>query len=73
MDIHVERHVVDVSYDYPTFHLKMGCYLCSIAEGTPQLLEHEAARWLTAQTIDSVAWLPADVLVVNALKAQGVV
>ena len=67
----VERHVVDVSYDYPAFHLEMGCYLCSIAEGTPHLLEHEAARWLAPQEIDSVDWLPADVLVVEALKAQG--
>ena len=73
MDIHVKCHVVDVSYDYPTFHLEMGCYLCSIAQGSPHLLEHEAARWLTAQTIDSVTWLPADIQVLEALKAQGVV
>jgi 8-oxo-dGTP diphosphatase len=69
----VDRHVVDVSYDYPQFHLKMACYLCSIAEGTPRLLEHEAARWLASTEIDSVDWLPADVLVVDALKAQGIV
>ena len=73
MDIEVERHVVDVSYDYPQFHLEMGCYLCHIAEGTPHLLEHEAARWLAPQDIDSVDWLPADVLVVNALKEQQIV
>lgn len=73
MDIEVERHVVDVSYDYPQFHLEMGCCLCHIAEGTPHLLEHEAARWLAPQDIDSVDWLPADVLVVNALKEQQIV
>ncbi len=72
MAIAVDRHVVDVSYDYPQFHLEMGCYLCSIAEGTPRLLEHEAAKWLEASEIDSVDWLPADVLVVNALKEQGI-
>ena len=73
MDIRVDRHVVDVSYDYPTFHLEMACYLCSITQGSPHLLEHEAARWLTAQTIDSVDWLPADIAVVEALREQGVV
>lgn len=73
MTIQVERHVVDVSWDYPTFHLEMTCFLCSIAEGTPQLLEHEAARWLAPVDIDSVAWLPADVLVVSALKDQKIV
>ena len=68
----IDRHVVDVSYDYPEFHLEMGCYLCSIAEGTPCLLEHKAAKWLEASEINSVDWLPADVLVVDALKKQGI-
>ena len=70
MTVAVEQHVVDVSYDYPQFHLEMACYLCSIAEGTPHLLEHEAARWLLPHEIDSVDWLPADVLVVDALKSH---
>lgn len=73
MEIQVQRHVVDVAWDYPTFHLEMSCFLCSIAEGSPHLLEHEAARWLKPADIDSVDWLPADVLVVDALKRQGVV
>ena len=70
--ITVERHVVDVSYDYPQFHLEMGCFLCSIAKGTPRLLEHEAARWLSTSELDALDWLPADVLVVDALKEQGI-
>jgi 8-oxo-dGTP diphosphatase len=73
MTIEVDRHIVDVAYDYPQFHLEMGCFLCSIADGTPCLLEHEAAKWLSSADIDSVDWLPADVLVVDALKRQGVV
>lgn len=73
MTIDIEHHLVDVSYDYPQFHLEMGCYLCSIAEGTPRLLEHEAARWLRPEDIDSVDWLPADVLVVDTMRKQGVV
>lgn len=73
MVVAVERHVVDVSYDYPQFHLEMGCYLCSVATGTLHLLEHEAARWLGHEDIGSVDWLPADVLVVKALGEQGIV
>jgi 8-oxo-dGTP diphosphatase len=73
MTIEVDRHIVDVAYDYPQFHLEMGCFLCSIADGTPCLLEHEAAKWLSSADIDSVDWLPADVLVVEALKQQDVV
>lgn len=73
IDINIDCHVVDVSYRYPQFQLEMGCFLCSIVQGTPHLLEHEAAKWLKPQEIDSVDWLPADVLVVEALKKQGIV
>lgn len=73
VEIAIERHVVDVSWTYPQFQLEMGCFLCKVARGTPRLLEHEAARWLAPQEIDTVDWLPADVLVVDALKVQGVV
>ncbi len=73
VEIEVRRHVVDVAWDYPDFHLEMACFLCHIKEGAPRLVEHEAAVWLDPQDIDSVDWLDADVLVVNALKDQGVV
>jgi 8-oxo-dGTP diphosphatase len=73
VEIEVRRHVVDVAWDYPDFHLEMACFLCRIKEGAPRLVEHEAAVWLDPQDIDSVDWLDADVLVVNALKDQGVV
>ena len=49
-----------VEYDYDDFHLSMDCYLCRITEGEPVLKEHLEARWLTKETADSVAWLPAD-------------
>lgn len=68
--IKVERFLTTVDWDYPKFHLTMHCYLCTVAEGDLTLREHEAAKWLTMEDIDSVNWLPADVLVVNALKKQ---
>lgn len=55
-------------YTYPTFHLTMHCYWCHITEGTPQLLEHKSARWLSAQELHEVEWLPADIEVVNAIQ-----
>ena len=33
----------------------------------PELLEHEAARWLAPAELHSVNWLPADIEVVKAL------
>ena len=67
--IAVDNFLVQVEHDYPTFHLSMGCYLCSL-ESDFQLLEHHAAKWLGMADIDSVDWLPADVKVVDALKAR---
>ena len=49
-----------VEYDYPTFHLTMHCFLCTVTSGKLVLKEHEAAKWLTRDMLDSVDWLPAD-------------
>lgn len=67
-ELEVEVNVGDlidtIEYDYPAFHLSMKCYACTIASGSPHLLEHEAARWLSADQLDSVAWLPADITLI---------
>ena len=63
----VERFITTVEYDYPKFHLIMHCYLCCIESGSLILKEHEAARWLTKEQLDSVDWLPADRVVVDLL------
>ena len=57
-----------IEYDYPTFHLSMDCFWCEIAEGEPVLKEHEAAKWLTEDTIESVDWLPADITLIEKIK-----
>lgn len=58
-----------VEYDYPAFHLSMDCFLCTIKSGRLVLKEHEAAKWLTRETLNSVAWLPADIELIEKLKA----
>ena len=66
--IAVDRFVVTVEHDYETFHLTMHCYLAHVAGGAIQLLEHSAAAWLDRDHLDDVAWLPADVTVVEAIR-----
>ncbi len=68
--IAVERFLVTVEYDYPSFHLTMDAYLASIADGELTLSEHSEARWLPLEDIDSVDWLPADILIVDELKSH---
>ena len=70
-EIVVDRFLTTVEWDYPEFHLRMHCFLCSLAgsEGSSglHLNEHEAARWLSVGNpsdapdyLSSVRWLPAD-------------
>ena len=67
-EIEVGELVDTVEYDYPTFHLSMDCFFCTIKSGDLVLKEHEAARWLTKETLDSVEWLPADKGLIEKLK-----
>lgn len=59
-----------VEYDYPEFHLSMQCYLCTIVSGELTLLEHEAACWLGKDELLNVRWLPADVAIVEKVRAM---
>ena len=67
-EICIEEFLCTVEYDYPKFHLTMHCYICSLLTEALHLNEHEAARWLKNDELDSVKWLPADVKVVERLK-----
>ena len=66
-EISVDKFLCTVEYDYPKFHLTMHCYWCSLVSEGLHLNEHEAAKWLTMEQINSVKWLPADVMVVEKI------
>ena len=71
VDIGVDSQLCTVDWDYPAFHLTMRCYLCSLTDDESaaiRLNEHEDARWLRPDELDSVRWLPADILVIEQLK-----
>ena len=69
-EIEVGDYLITIEHDYPKFHLSMRCYWAKIVEGKPVLLEHEAAKWLTKDELDSVAWLPADITIIDLVKQQ---
>lgn len=68
VDIEIQNFLCTVKYQYDTFHLTMHCYICELVDSKITLLEHEAAKWLTIDALDSVDWLPADIEVVEKLK-----
>ena len=59
-EIEVGDLLETVEWDYPNFHLTMHCFICSLTSESMHLNEHEAATWLTKETLHSVKWLPAD-------------
>ena len=69
-EISVDDYLWTVEYDYPKFHLTMHCYLCSLLTEALHLNEHEAAKWLSKDELNSVKWLPADLEVVEVLNSK---
>ena len=68
-EIEVGEYLDTIEYDYPTFHLSMRCYWCTVKSGDLVLKEHEAAKWLTKDTLDSVEWLSADITIIDKIRA----
>lgn len=67
-EISVKELICTVEYDYPKFHLSMDCFWCDIINGNLVLKEHEDAKWLTKDKLDSVEWLPADLSLIKEIK-----
>ena len=69
-EIEVVKLLDTVEYDYPQFHLSMDCFICKIKSGDLVLKEHEAAKWLTKENLDSVDWLPADLSLIEKIRSE---
>ena len=66
-EIEVKELLETVEWDYPNFHLTMHCFICSLLSESLHLNEHEAAAWLTHETLKSVKWLPADEILLDKI------
>ena len=69
-EIEVIKKLTDVEYQYPTFHLSMECFWAKVVSGKLILKEHEAARWLGKDELDSVDWLPADKGLIELIREE---
>lgn len=67
-EIEVENLIDTIEYDYPTFHLSMDCFWAEVTAGHLELKEAEASKWLTKDQLDSVAWLPADITLIDEIR-----
>lgn len=67
-EIKVGELIDTLEYDYPTFHLSMDCFWAEVKAGHLELKEAEVAKWLTKDQLDSVTWLPADILLIDQIR-----
>lgn len=68
-DITIGELFDTIEWDYPTFHLSMRCYLCTLNTDDLQLNEHESSKWLCLDTLRSVKWLPADLTIIDKIES----
>lgn len=68
--ISVGEKIDCIEYDYPAFHLSMECFWAEVVYGDLILKEHEAAKWLAREELDSVDWLPADLALIGKIKEE---
>ncbi len=69
-EVEIEEFLETVEYDYPSFHLIMHCFVCTLKSGDLVLKEHESAKWLRKEELDSLDWLPADLGIIGRLMTS---
>ena len=69
-EISVGDLIDTIEYDYPTFHLMMDCFWAKIVSGDLVLNEHNDAKWLRKEELNSVEWLPADISLIDFIEKE---
>ena len=63
----VEDIFMEVTHEYPDLTVHLTLYHATIAEGTPQKLEHHDIRWITSAEIPCYEFCPADVAILETI------
>ena len=59
---------MDVVHEYPDLTVHLTLFNATIAEGVPQLLEHNDIKWITPAEIDGLEFCPADEVILEEIK-----
>ena len=61
---------MDVVHEYPDLTVHLTLFHASIAEGEPQMLEHNDIKWITPREIPQYAFCPADVEILEEITQR---
>ena len=71
LDIEIDEFLMTAEYDYPTFHLSMDCYICSLKSNQIQLHDHSAIQWISIKDdIKNINWIQADVQIIETIQQK---
>lgn len=71
LSIKVNEYLITAEYKYPTFHLSMDCFMCSLENEEIHLHDHTAIQWISLnEEIKNINWVPADVQVIEAIQEK---
>lgn len=66
--VDVGRIYTQVVHEYPDIQIRLTLFHCTIAGGTPKLLEHEDLRWIHPSQIPDFDFCPADVDILEKIQ-----
>ena len=69
--VRVDDIFMEVTHEYPDLTVHLTLFHAAIADGTPQMLEHNDLRWVTIQEMDELAFCPADEVILDELRRRG--
>ena len=69
--VRVDDIFMEVTHEYPDLTVHLTLFHAAIADGTPQMLEHNDLRWVTIQEMDELAFCPADEVILDGLRRRG--
>lgn len=70
--VRVDDIFMEVTHEYPDLTVHLTLFHAAIADGTPQMLEHNDLRWVTIEEMDELAFCPADEVILDELRRRGV-
>ena len=61
---------MDVVHEYPDLTVHLTLFNATIADGVPQMLEHNDIQWVTPRDIPNYAFCPADVEILKEITKR---
>lgn len=70
IEINVESYLGEKVFEYPEKSINLIALNCRVKSGNIYLTEHEEARWVEKEELNSFEFAPADIFIVK--KLQGI-